>query len=153
MPRFSFTSFRKSVAHHSKGFGCLRDGQAGRLNTLLQHDKAGVRRVFHGHGRFLSVVIDIINVLRAAVKAKNHPPVGAYCNGPEAFRRAFERMQSEPRQIHVGDGSGGVKRRQNIPKLADVFRVYAARVVLFRKPFQSLVAVAGCRLSAPPRGR
>jgi len=99
------------------------------------------------------VVIDIINVLRAAVKAKNHPPVGAYCNGPEAFRRAFERMQSEPRQIQVGDGSGGVKRRQNIPKLADVFRVYAARVVLFRKPFQSLVAVAGCRLSAPPRGR
>jgi hypothetical protein len=30
----------------------------------------------------------------------------------------------------------GTWRRQNIPQLADVFRVYAARVVLFEKPFQ-----------------
>jgi hypothetical protein len=33
-----------------------------------------------------------------------------------------------------------VKRRQNIPQLANVFRVYAARVVLLEKPLQSLVA-------------
>src|ERR1035441_9649611 len=90
--------------------------------------------------RFLSVVIDIINVLRAIVKAENHPPVGAYRDGPEAFRRAFERMQPEPRQIHVGNGWGGVKRCQNIPQLSNMFRAYAARVVLFKKPFQSLVA-------------
>ena len=91
-------------------------------------------------GWFLSVVIDIINILRAAVKAENHPPVGAYCNGPEAFRRAFQRMQPEPRQIHVVNGSSGVERCQNIPQLANMFGVYAARVVLFKKPFQSLVA-------------
>jgi hypothetical protein len=80
-------------------------------------------------GWFLLVVIDIINVLRAVVKTENHPPVGAYCNGPETFRRAFERMQPEPRQIHVVNGSSGVKRCQNIPQLANMFRVYAARVV------------------------
>jgi hypothetical protein len=40
----------------------------------------------------------------------------------------------------MGNGWGSVKRRQNIPQLAGVFRVYAARVVLFKKPFQSLVA-------------
>ena len=91
-------------------------------------------------GWFLSVVIDIINVLRAVVKAENHPPVGAYGNRPKAFRRAFERMQPESRQIHVVNGSSGVKRCQNIPQFADVFRVYAARVVLFKKQFQSLVA-------------
>jgi hypothetical protein len=33
-------------------------------------------------GWFLLVVIDIINVLRTAVKAENHPPVGADCNPP-----------------------------------------------------------------------
>jgi hypothetical protein len=49
-------------------------------------------------------------------------------------------MQPEPRQIHVGDGSGGVKRRQNIPELASMFRVHAARVVLFEKPSQPPVA-------------
>jgi hypothetical protein len=89
---------------------------------------------------FLSVVIDIINVLRAVVKAKNHAPVGVYCNSPEAFHLAFERMQPEPRHIHMGNGWGCVKRYQNIPELADMIRVYADRVVLFKKPFQSLVA-------------
>jgi hypothetical protein len=49
-------------------------------------------------------------------------------------------MQPEPRQIHVVNGSSGVKRCQNIPQLANMFRVYAARVVLFKKPLQSLVA-------------
>ena len=87
-------------------------------------------------GCFLSVVIDIINILRAVVKAKNHAPVGAYCNSPEAFHLALERMQPEPRQIHVGNGAGGVKRRQNIPQLANMFRVYAARMALFKEPFQ-----------------
>jgi hypothetical protein len=86
------------------------------------------------------VVIDIINVLRVAVKAEDYSPVGAYCNGPKAFKRAFERMQPEARQIHVANGSGGVKGRQNIPQLANVIRAYAARVVLFKKPPQSLVA-------------
>jgi len=91
-------------------------------------------------GWFLSVVIDIINVLRAAVKAENHSPVSAYRNRPKAFRLTFERMQPGPRQIHVVNGSSGVKRCQNIPQLANMFRVYAARIVLFKKPFQSLVA-------------
>jgi hypothetical protein len=91
-------------------------------------------------GLFLSVVIDIINVLRGAVKAENHPPVGPDCYGPKPFERAFQRMQPEPRQIHVGDGWGGVKGSQNILRLANVFRVYTAWVVLFKQPFQSLVA-------------
>ena len=84
-------------------------------------------------GCFLSVVIDIINVLRAIVKSKNHPPVGADSYGPEAFHLASERMQPEPRHIHMGNGWGGVKRCQNIPQLTYMFRVYAARVVLFKR--------------------
>ena len=40
----------------------------------------------------------------------------------------------------MGKRSGSVKRCQNIPQLANMLRVYAARVVLFKKPFQSLVA-------------
>jgi hypothetical protein len=49
-------------------------------------------------------------------------------------------MQLEPRHVHMGNGWGGVKRRQNIPQLANVFRVYATWVVLFKQPLQSLVA-------------
>jgi hypothetical protein len=44
-------------------------------------------------------------------------------------------MQAESRQIHVGNGWGGVKRCQYIPQLANVLRAYAARVILFKKPF------------------
>jgi hypothetical protein len=40
----------------------------------------------------------------------------------------------------MGNGSGGVKRCQNIAQLTNMFRVYAARVVVLKKPFQSAVA-------------
>jgi len=49
-------------------------------------------------------------------------------------------MQPESRQIHVGNRGSGVKCRQNIPQLADMFRAYAAWVVLLKEPFQTLVA-------------
>jgi hypothetical protein len=91
-------------------------------------------------GWFLSVVIDIINILRAVVKAKSHAPVGSDCYGPEAFHLASERMQPETRQVQMGNSWGSVKRRENIPQLGDMFRVYATRVVQFEKPFQSLVS-------------
>jgi hypothetical protein len=40
------------------------------------------------------------------------------------------------------NGSSGVKRRQNIPQLADMFRVYAARV----RPVRTAVSVPGGEL-------
>jgi hypothetical protein len=47
-------------------------------------------------------------------------------------------MQPEAGQIHVGKLAGGVQRCQNVPQLVSMFRVYATRVVLFKKPLQSL---------------
>jgi hypothetical protein len=91
-------------------------------------------------GWFLSVVIDIIDILRAVVEAENHAPIGPDSYTPEALPLASERMQPEPRHVHVSNGWGSVKRCQNIPQLANMFRVYAARVALFKKPLQSLVA-------------
>ncbi len=55
-------------------------------------------------GWFLSVVIDIINIRRAVVKTENHPLVGAYGNGPNAFPLAFKRMQPKPRLVQVSEG-------------------------------------------------
>jgi hypothetical protein len=46
---------------------------------------------------FLSVVIDIINVLHAIVKTKNHPPVCSNGHSPKAFHLAFERVQPQLR--------------------------------------------------------
>jgi hypothetical protein len=100
-------------------------------------------------GWFLSVVIDIINILRVAVKAENHLPVGPNGHGSKTFHLAFERMQPEPRHVHMGNGWGGMKRCQNIPQLANMVGVYAARVVLLKKPFQSLVA--DCPYHAAPQ--
>jgi hypothetical protein len=91
-------------------------------------------------GWFLLVVIDIINILRPAVKAKYHAPVCPDSYGPEAFHLASERMQAKPRQIHLSDGWGSVKRRQNVSQLTRVFRVYAAGLILFEKALQSFMA-------------
>lgn len=97
---------------------------------------------------FLSVVIDIIYVRRAIIKTENNAPVCPNGYGPRTFHLAFERMQPKPRQIHVRNRRGGMKRRQNIPQLPGMFRVYAAWVVLFKQPFQSLVA--DCLYHAEP---
>jgi hypothetical protein len=70
---------------------------------------------------FLSVVIDIINVRRAIIKTENHPPVGPDGRSPKTFHLAFERMQLKPRQIHVGNGWGGMKGRWNIPQFLGMF--------------------------------
>jgi len=91
-------------------------------------------------GWFLSVVIDIIYFLRVPIKAKNHPPVGPNSHRPKAFHLSFERMQPESRQVHVGNRRGGMKRRQNIPKLANMFRVYAAWIIVFKELLQPFVA-------------
>jgi len=54
------------------------------------------------------VVIDIINVLRVSVKAKNDALVGANRYRPETLLLAFKGMQPKARQIHMGDSGGGV---------------------------------------------
>jgi hypothetical protein len=52
---------------------------------------------------------------------------------PKNLSSGLERMQFEPRQIHMGNVWGGVKRRHNIPQPVDMLRVHAAVVVLFKK--------------------
>ena len=80
----------------------------------------------------LLVVIDIINILHAAVKTKNHSPVGAYRDSPKTLQPAFERMKPKPRDVHMGNCRSGVKSRQNIPQLVDMFRIYSGRIVLLK---------------------
>ena len=83
-------------------------------------------------------VIDVKGV--GANKAKNHPPVCAYRYGPKTFELACERMQPETGHIHVSHDAGRVEPRENIAELPGVFGKNAARVVVFVKAFQSLVA-------------
>jgi hypothetical protein len=84
---------------------------------------------------FLSVVIDVVNVLSAIIKTKDHSPVGPDSHGPKASHLAFERMQPQFWLIHMVNGWGGVKRRQNIPQFLSVLRINAPWVVLLKKPF------------------
>ena len=125
--------FRKSVAGYAESFGGVRDRQAIGSMHSSNTTTPGCGGVFIVIGLFRSVVIDIINVLRSVVKTKYHSPVGAYCNGPKAFHLTLEGMRPKSRQVHMGNAGGGVKRRQNVPQFANVFRVYAARVVLFEQ--------------------
>ncbi len=54
-------------------------------------------------GWFLSVVVNIINVLRISVKTENHPPVGPHGDSPKAFQLPFELMKPETGHIHMGN--------------------------------------------------
>lgn len=88
------------------------------------------------------MVVNIIDVFGSVIETENHSPVSAYGNSPEASHLALERMQSETRQVHVGNSGSRVKRRKNIPQLADMFRIYTARVVLLEEAFQPLMTNA-----------
>ena len=82
----------------------------------------------------LSVVIRIINVKNVGVdKAKNHPPVCANRYRPKAFEFAFERMQTEARNIHIGHHPGRIEPHEDIAEPAGVLGENAARVVVFVK--------------------
>ncbi len=49
-------------------------------------------------------------------------------------------MQPETGHIHIGHDAGRIQPRENIAELRDVFGKNAARVVVFMKAFQPLVA-------------
>ena len=91
--------------------------------------------------KLLTVVVQIIDIdYVGAVKTENDPPIRANCHGPKTLHLAFERMQSETRNIHIRDGLRGVEPRKDIAQLNNMFGDDAARVVIFMKTFQSLVA-------------
>jgi hypothetical protein len=55
-------------------------------------------------------------------------------------------MQPETGHIHVGRSAGRVEPRQNVAELPGVFGKDAARVVVFMKAFQTLMAYRPNRL-------
>src|SRR5258708_39707312 len=100
MPRLPFTSSESVLRVTPRASAaCVMVKRAGSIHSC-NTTRRGCGGFFMVMGWLLAVVINIINVLRVAVEAENHPPVGTYCNGPQASGRTFERMQPEPRQIH-----------------------------------------------------
>jgi hypothetical protein len=96
---------------------------------------------FIGMVQFLSVVIEIINIQRITVsKAKDYSPVCANRRGPKSSELAFERMQPETGQVHIGDTAGSIEPRENVTQPFLAFAHYAAWVIVFMKAFQTLMA-------------
>ena len=49
-------------------------------------------------------------------------------------------MQPETGHIHIGQGAGRIEPRENVAQFDEVLSHHAARVIVFVKAFQSLVA-------------
>src|SRR5262245_59501833 len=113
MPRFPFTSSESVLRVTPRAAAAsVMVKPKGSIHSCST-TRPGCGGFFMVMGGFLSMVIDIINVLRAVVKAENHPPVGPDSYSPEAFIRALERMQPEARHVHMGDSWGS---RPPMPK-------------------------------------
>jgi len=87
-------------------------------------------------GWFLSVVIDIIDLVRAAIEAKITRQLARTVTAQKPLLSPL----SGCNRNHMSNGGGGMKRCQNIPQLGNMFGADAARVFLLKEPFQSLVA-------------
>src|SRR5260370_37487665 len=100
MPRLPFTSSESVLRVTPRAAAaCVMvklDGSMHSCNTT----RPGWSGFFRVSGRSPRlVVIDIINVRRAAGKAENNPPVDANEHGLKTCHLAFERRQSEPKEI------------------------------------------------------
>jgi ArsR family transcriptional regulator, arsenate/arsenite/antimonite-responsive transcriptional repressor len=70
------------------------------------------------------VVIDVINIQRVtSCNAQDNSPIGANRYRPESLELTLERMQPKARQVHVGNGPGGIEANQNVTQFAYVFRL------------------------------
>jgi hypothetical protein len=140
MPRFAFTSsdsvFRVTPKASATCVMFKPEGSMHSCNTTTP----GCGGFFMVMCCFLSVVVNIINILRVTVKTENYPPVGSNGHRPKAFQLAFEPMQPKPRHVHVFNGRRCVKRSQNIPQLVNVFRVKRRLRRRFQKTVSALYA-------------
>jgi hypothetical protein len=77
------------------------------------------------------MVINQIDVGHVAfLETKNDPPVGPDGDAPEAGEVAPERMQSEPRKVHVLRPRRAVQKREDTGDLIDVLCIQSAPVVV-----------------------
>jgi hypothetical protein len=87
------------------------------------------------------VIIDIINVQCIAVReAEDHTPIGTDRYSPKTFELAFEPVQRESRQIHVGDRPGSIQTGQNISQFLHVLTGHASWVGISVKASQPFMA-------------
>jgi len=78
------------------------------------------------------MIINIINLEGFAVgEAKNYAPVSAYGHRPKSLQLTFERMQPEPRHVHIGNMSGGIEAGKNVAQFFRVFADHASRIGAF----------------------
>lgn len=85
------------------------------------------------------MIIQIINIVRAVLKAKDNTSVRPYRHGPKSLQHTFQGMQAKAWQVHMFNGRRSVQGRQNIPPFLDMLRVHDARIVIIKQPLQSFV--------------
>ena len=73
----------------------------------------------HAHHTTSLVVILIAHCIGfLADKSKRDPPVSTHRDGPGTFALTFERMEIQPRQIHIARSRGRVQLSQDQAKPA-----------------------------------
>jgi hypothetical protein len=72
------------------------------------------------------MIIFIVDVIGLAIfESERHPPISRYPDGPPAFRRTFERMKPQSRQVDVLRTAASIQNRQYVAKLFNMSRRYA----------------------------
>src|SRR6266851_8393915 len=102
IPRFPFTSSDRVVrVTPSAAAASVMVRPRGSMHWRSTRPP-GCGGFFIGMVQSLSVVIDVINGDGITVcKPEDHPPVRPNRNRPKAFQLSLERMQPEPRQVHI----------------------------------------------------
>jgi len=69
------------------------------------------------------MVIDVVDVDREPIReSEGYPPISGYRDGVVSLQFALQRMEPEPRQIHIVRTLASIKHRQNISELLEMLR-------------------------------
>src|SRR3990172_196642 len=76
------------------------------------------------------------------LETEDHAPVGADCYAPETPPVALERVQPEPRQVHVLRRAGPVQNGKNVPHLLHLIGADSLVLIALEQPLKPLVPEA-----------
>ena len=89
------------------------------------------------------MVVDQVDVMgMAGIEAENDTPISSDSHSPKPGQIALERMQPEPRQVHLSDLIGLIETRENALNLVNLIRPELAPIALLVQSPQSTVPEA-----------
>jgi hypothetical protein len=140
---FSVDQIVQCLTGYAEYPGRFRHRKPKQFETAVPNRLARMRRLKHRHVCNLSVIVEKVHVSRIAILESEHnPPVRLHRHAPESGALSFQRMQTEPWQVHMFRFVRLIQARQNSQDIFEIPRVLPTRVIALIQALQATMPEA-----------